>query len=161
MATSDNLALPNCDSDGKAENMRQRTVVWLIYHQSEYQEGVIFVKVVSRQGVSVDPPERVALARRVVFIYAPPHNSWETLGLGCPSNSLIYARFTSLVITTFIWTIKHLVFPLRILHNQCFQILQGITVVPREIENNGYAKFWGVNKVHYGLCENGEYFACP
>ena len=54
----------------------------------------------------------------------------------------------------------HLVFPLRILHNQCFQILQGITVVPREIENNGYAQFWGVNKVNYGLCENGEYFAC-
>ena len=54
----------------------------------------------------------------------------------------------------------HLVFPLRILHNQCFQILQGITVVPREIENNAYAKFWGVNKVNYGLCENGEYFAC-
>ena len=42
----------------------------------------------------------------------------------------------------------HLVFPLRILHNQCFQILQGITVVPREIENNGYAKFWVVNKVN-------------
>ena len=32
----------------------------------------------------------------------------------------------------------------------------GITVVPREIQNNSYAKFWGVNKVHYGLCENGE-----
>ena len=31
-----------------------------------------------------------------------------------------------------------------------------ITVVPREIEDNGYAKFWGVKKVHYGLCENGE-----
>ena len=102
MATSDNLPLPNCDSDGKAANMRQRTVVWLIYHQSECLEEVIFVKVVSRQGVSVDPPERVALARRVVFIYATPHNSWETLGLGCPSNSLNYARFTSLVITTFI-----------------------------------------------------------
>ena len=74
MATSDNLPLPNCDSDGKAENMRQRTVVWLIYHQFECLEEVIFVnfpcasKVVSRQGVSVDPPERVALARRVVFI---------------------------------------------------------------------------------------------
>ena len=56
----------------------------------------------------------------------------------------------------------HLVFPLRILHNHCYQILQGITVVPREIENNGYAKFGGrgLNKVHYGLCENGEYFAC-
>ena len=94
--TSDNPALvTNCDSDGKAENMRQRTVVWLIYHQSECQEEVIFVnfpcasEIVSRrQGVSVDPPERVALARRVVFIYATPHNSWETLELGCPSNSL-------------------------------------------------------------------------
>ena len=32
-----------------------------------------------------------------------------------------------------------------------------ITVVPsREIEDNGYAKFWGVKKVHYGLCENGK-----
>ena len=27
----------------------------------------------------------------------------------------------------------------------------------REIENNGYAKFWGVNKVHCGLCENGQF----
>ena len=34
----------------------------------------------------------------------------------------------------------HLVSPLRILHNHCFKILQGITVVPREIENNGYPK---------------------
>ena len=25
-----------------------------------------------------------------------------------------------------------------------------------KIGNNGFAKFWGVNKVHYGLCENGE-----
>ena len=36
-----------------------------------------------------------------------------------------------------------------------------ITVVPREIEDNDCAKFrggggGGVNKVHYGLCENGE-----
>ena len=31
----------------------------------------------------------------------------------------------------------------------------------REIEDSGYAKLWagggGVNKVHYGLCENGEF----
>ena len=33
-----------------------------------------------------------------------------------------------------------------------------IAFVPREIKNNGYAKFWGVNKVHYGLCVNGELF---
>ena len=58
MATSNNLARPNCDSDGKAENMRQRTVVWLIYHQSECAS-----EIVSHQGVSVDPPERAALAR--------------------------------------------------------------------------------------------------
>ena len=40
----------------------------------------------------------------------------------------------------------------KILHNLCFSILLGITVVPREIENQAYAKFWGVNKVRYGIC---------
>ena len=29
------------------------------------------------------------------------------------------------------------------LHNHCFQFLLGITIVPREIEGNGYAKLWG------------------
>ena len=38
-----------------------------------------------------------------------------------------------------------------------FPISPGITVVPREIEDNGYVKFWGVNKVQYALCENGEF----
>ena len=46
--------------------------------------------------------------------------------------------------------------PKKKLHNHCFQFLLGITVIPREIEANGYVKFWGVNKVHYGLCDNGE-----
>ena len=45
------------------------------------------------------------------------------------------------------WTIMHLVSPPppppRILHDHCFQLLQGITVVPKEVEDNGYAKFWG------------------
>ena len=31
-----------------------------------------------------------------------------------------------------------------------------MTVIPREIEDNGYAKFWRLKKVHYGLCENSE-----
>ena len=44
-----------------------------------------------------------------------------------------------------------------LLNEPLFPILLGITVVPREIENNGYAKFWGVNKVRYGLCENGQF----
>ena len=42
----------------------------------------------------------------------------------------------------------------KILHNHCFQFLLSITVIPREIEHNGYAKLGGgggVNKVHYGL----------
>ena len=37
------------------------------------------------------------------------------------------------------------------MHNHCFTFLLGITVVPKEIQDNGYAKFWGVNKVHYSL----------
>ena len=43
----------------------------------------------------------------------------------------------------------------KTLHNYCLQFLLGITVVPRKIEDNCYAKFWGVDKVDYGLCENG------
>ena len=35
------------------------------------------------------------------------------------------------------------------------QFLLGITLVLREIEDNGYAKFWEVTKV-CGLSENGE-----
>ena len=43
-------------------------------------------------------------------------------------------------------------------HNHCFQFLLGITLIPREIEDNyGYAKFEGVSKAYYGLCENGEW----
>ena len=37
-----------------------------------------------------------------------------------------------------------------------FQFLLGITFIPREIEDNGYAKLWGVSKMHHGLCENGK-----
>ena len=48
----------------------------------------------------------------------------------------------------------HLISPLplppQILHNLSFSFLLGITIIQREIENNGYAKFWGANKVHHG-----------
>ena len=33
--------------------------------------------------------------------------------------------------------------PPSILHNLCFSFFQGITTVPREIENNTYANFLG------------------
>ena len=46
--------------------------------------------------------------------------------------------------------------PPQMLHNLCFSFLVGITAVPREIENNPYAKFYGVNKVHFGRCASGE-----
>ena len=45
--------------------------------------------------------------------------------------------------------------PPKISHNLCFSFRPGITAVPREIENNAYAKFWGANKVHYGKCGSG------
>ena len=38
-----------------------------------------------------------------------------------------------------------------------FQFFLGISVVQREIEDNGYVNIWRVNKVHYGLCENHEF----
>ena len=52
--------------------------------------------------------------------------------------------------------------PPQILHNHCFQFLLGITVVSTDIEDYGYAIFFfegggGVNKVHCGVCENGEF----
>ena len=54
--------------------------------------------------------------------------------------------------------------PPKILHNLFFPFLLGITTIPREIENNVYAKFggggwWGANKVHYGECGSGVF--CP
>ena len=33
--------------------------------------------------------------------------------------------------------------PPKVLHDVCVSLLLGTTVVPREIENNAYAKFWG------------------
>ena len=61
-------------------------------------------------------------------------------------------------LTIFTQTIMHLVLPhpAKIVHNHYFQFPLGIRIVLREIEGNSYAKLWGVNKVHFGLCENGE-----
>ena len=42
--------------------------------------------------------------------------------------------------------------PPQILRNLCFSFPLDIAAVPREIENNTYAKSWGANKVHYGKC---------
>ena len=54
----------------------------------------------------------------------------------------------------------HLVSPQIFLYNHRFQFLLGITVVSREVEDNGSETFGGGGgvggKVHYGLGENGE-----
>ena len=43
----------------------------------------------------------------------------------------------------------------KILDNLCFSFLLGITAVPRQTENNIYAKLWGANNMLYG-CGSGE-----
>ena len=46
--------------------------------------------------------------------------------------------------------------PPNILQTCCFQFLEGLLLVPREIENNNYAKFGGGGggtKLHYGKRE--------
>ena len=46
--------------------------------------------------------------------------------------------------------------PPKKIHHHCFHFLLGITVVPREIEDNAYAILWGVKKVYYGQCESDK-----
>ena len=61
--------------------------------------------------------------------------------------------------------IMHLVCPPKFLLNLCFLFLLGITAVPREIENNGYAYYYFflegggrlANKVHFVRCTSGEW----
>ena len=47
--------------------------------------------------------------------------------------------------------IIHLYYPARLLHNRCLQFLLGRKNVPREVENNAYADFWGAKEVYYGI----------
>ena len=44
----------------------------------------------------------------------------------------------------------YLICPPQILHEHFFQFLLGQLLYPGEMENKGYAKFWGSNMVHYG-----------
>ena len=39
--------------------------------------------------------------------------------------------------------------------------ISGIINPNASIFGNGYAKLWGVNKMHYGLCQNGYKFCMP
>ena len=47
--------------------------------------------------------------------------------------------------------IIHLVYPqMSCIYKLCFQFHSGFTILPRELENNTYAKFLGENNVYYG-----------
>ena len=51
----------------------------------------------------------------------------------------------------------HFAYPQKYcVHKHCFRFLLELTIAPREIENNAYAKRFGVNKVRYGQCGSGE-----
>ena len=76
---------------------------------------------------------------------------WEFLEYG---NGL-YVTCTSHIMTLFVPLP-----PPPILHNLCFSFPLGITGVPREIENNAYAIFRGVNKVHYGRSVSEVFIFC-
>ena len=43
--------------------------------------------------------------------------------------------------------------PLKNLHNHCLQFLLGHEDVPKEVENNAYADFWGGKEVYYGIVQ--------
>ena len=49
--------------------------------------------------------------------------------------------------------------PKKKMHKHCFQFLLGITINPERNRSQWSCKILGVNKVHYGLCENGEFTA--
>ena len=48
-------------------------------------------------------------------------------------------------------TIMHPCLAPQIFHTHCFQFLLGITVVPREIEDNGYEKFLAKQVTLYSI----------
>ena len=53
--------------------------------------------------------------------------------------------------------IMHLICPAKFCITFVFLFLLGITTVPREIDNDAYAKCLGAKKAHYGTCASGVY----
>ena len=68
----------------------------------------------------------------------------ESFGI---TNENFYLEWKKKSFTIFALLIIHLVYPRfpQSLHNHCFQFLLGITVVPREIDDDAYARVLEVN----------------
>ena len=80
---------------------------------------------------------------------------------------------TEFLFTIFTWPIIHLVPlpPKKILHNPCLRFFPGLTVILQEklvsmvmqsfffLGGGGLTGggMWGLNRVHYGVCENGQF----
>ena len=114
------------------------------------------------------PPGNV-LAKKALFSTHFAQNStlFRVVGKGVSSFTNITGKAPTLLTSIAVLSIQPFsprpqgtLFTPKILHNHYFQILLDITAVPREIEDNGYAFFFSgrgeVNKVHYGLGENGD-----
>ena len=65
-----------------------------------------------------------------------------------------------MVSKTVIRSLLHLVYPLKFPITIVWNFTLGLSVVPikrSKIEDNAYATFWGINKVYFGKCKNGEF----
>ena len=102
------------------------------------------------------PKNHESVTQRVLIIICPLRITYLLIGGG----SRLYTKLLALFSIHY-FHIDHNAScfpppPPQILHNHCFQFLLDITVVPREIQDNVYAKFgregggW-VNKVHYNV----------
>ena len=83
-------------------------------------------------------------------------NFWRENGCGRLSTfflvlTLTFMYFENFPFATSTLSVMHFVYLQKNLHKHCFHFLLRLTIVPREIEDNAYANFFGVNKVHYGL----------
>ena len=79
------LATTSLDSDGEAKNKRQRTVVWLIDHQSKCREEAIFVNFLcASENVSCLSDLQCSLARVVLQFTCATRTS-----TGRPENEVV------------------------------------------------------------------------
>lgn len=52
--------------------------------------------------------------------------------------------------------LKYTSFSQKVWHKHCFLFLLGLEIMRREMENNGYEKFWRANKKYYGRCGSSQ-----
>ena len=89
-----------------------------------------------------------------IFLESNSKSLFKSLGKGKESRCLVFVSNTKREICGFHVPHNAICFPRKILLKNCFQFFKGRSLVPREIENNSYAKFCGENKLHCGERES-------